>query len=397
MGTLWNTYAFYVLYADIDNFNPTEYKLEYNKLSELDKWVLSRLNTVVKKVDDNLNNYKIVEAGRAAQEFIDEVSNWYVRRSRERFWQKDMPQDKINAYMTLYTVLETMSKLMAPFIPYMTEQIYQNMVRRFDDKLPESVHLCDYPVCNEDMINEKLEEDMDLILKVVTQGRAARNAANIKNRQPLSKLYVKAYKELEGEHKSIVADELNVKEVEFTDEIDNFTSYSIKPNLKTVGPKYGKILGAIRQELPNMDGNKIVKELKVNGKVEVTIAGEKLEFVAEDLLIEAAKGARFATVSEGDLTVVLDTELTDKLIEERYVRELVSKIQNLRKEAGFEVQDYIEVYYGGNEKVEKIIADNADEIASEVLARKVANEKGTGFEKEIDVNGEKITIAVNKL
>ncbi|MBE5813064.1 MAG: isoleucine--tRNA ligase [Clostridiales bacterium] len=397
MGTLWNTYAFYVLYADIDNFNPSEYKLEYDKLSELDKWVLSRLNTVVKKVDENLNNYKIVEAGRAAQEFIDEVSNWYVRRSRERFWQKDMPQDKINAYMTLYTVLETMSKLMAPFIPFMTEQIYQNMVRRFDDKLPESVHLCDYPVCNEDMINEKLEEDMDLILKVVTQGRAARNAANIKNRQPLSKLYVKAYKELEGEHKSIVADELNVKEVEFTDEIDNFTSYSIKPNLKTVGPKYGKILGAIRQELPNMDGNKIVKELKVNGKVEVTIAGEKLEFVAEDLLIEAAKGARYATVSEGDLTVVLDTELTEKLIEEGYVRELVSKIQNLRKEAGFEVQDYIEVYYGGNTKVEKIIADNADEIASEVLARKVENAKGTGFEKEIDVNGEKITIAVNKL
>jgi isoleucyl-tRNA synthetase len=247
------------------------------------------------------------------------------------------------------------------------------------------------------MINEKLEEDMDLILKVVTQGRAARNSANIKNRQPLSKLYVKAYKELEGEHKTIVADELNVKEVEFTDEIDNFTSYSIKPNLKTVGPKYGKILGAIRQELPNMDGNKIVKELKVNGKVEVTIAGEKLEFVAEDLLIEAAKGARYATVSEGDLTVVLDTELTDKLIEEGYVRELVSKIQNLRKEAGFEVQDYIEVYYGGNAKVEKIIADNADEIASEVLAKKVACEKGMGFEKEIDVNGEKITIAVNKL
>jgi len=397
MGTLWNTYAFYILYADIDNFNPTEYKLEYDKLSELDKWVLSRLNTVIKTVDNNLNNYRITEAGRVAQEFVDDLSNWYVRRSRERFWQKDMPQDKINAYMTLYTVLETFTKLMAPFIPFMSEEIYQNMVRRVNEKAPKSIHLCDYPKCDESMINEKLEEDMKLILHIVTLGRASRNGANIKNRQPLSKIYVKASKELLDEHKDIVKEELNIKEVIFTDNTDEFVSYNIKPNLKTVGPKYGKLLNAIRAELPKMDGTKIVKEIRENGKATIIIEGNNLEFVMEDLLIEASKGARYVATEDNEVTVVLDTELTEELIEEGYVRELISKIQNLRKEAGFEVQDYIELYYNNSEKLEKIIKKNEKYIGDEVLAKAVLNAEGKGFTKEIDVNDEKIIISVNKL
>ena len=395
MGTLWNTYAFYVLYADIDKFDPSNYTLDYSKLSEMDKWILSKLNTLVKAVDENLSNYRITEAGRAAEDFVDELSNWYVRRSRERFWQSDMPQDKINAYMTLYTVLSTVTKTMAPFIPYMTEEIYQNIERPFFANSPISVHLCDFPKVNTEWINEKLEEDMELILKIVTEGRAARNGANIKNRQPLSKLYVKAYKELSGEHKNIVEEELNVKEVEFTKDIDAFASYSIKPNLKTVGPKYGKLLNAIREELPKANGSQIVKELNANGKVELTINGEKVSFVAEDLLIEAAKGSRYATVQDGDVTVVLDTELNEELIEEGYIRELVSKIQNMRKEAGFEVQDYIDVYYTAEGKILDVIKRNEKEIASEVLGKSISEGSGEGFSKELDINGLKVNVTVN--
>jgi len=308
-----------------------------------------------------------------------------------------MPQDKINAYMTLYTVLETFTKLMAPFIPFMSEEIYQNMVRRVNEKAPKSIHLCDYPKCDESMINEKLEEDMKLILHIVTLGRASRNGANIKNRQPLSKIYVKASKELLDEHKDIVKEELNIKEVIFTDNTDEFVSYNIKPNLKTVGPKYGKLLNAIRAELPKMDGTKIVKEIRENGKATIIIEGNNLEFVMEDLLIEASKGARYVATEDNEVTVVLDTELTEELIEEGYVRELISKIQNLRKEAGFEVQDYIELYYNNSEKLEKIIKKNEKYIGDEVLAKAVLNAEGKGFTKEIDVNDEKIIISVNKL
>ena len=396
MGTLWNTYAFYVLYADIDNFDPSKYSLDYNTLTELDKWVLSRLNTVVKTVDENLANYRITEAGRAASEFVDELSNWYVRCNRERYWVKGMEQDKINAYMTLYTVLSTLTKTMAPFIPFMTEEIYQNIERPFFSDAKESVHLCDFPVCDEKLIDKKLEENMDLILKIVTEGRAARNGANIKNRQPLSKLYVKASHELTEEHKGIVANELNVKEVIFTKDIDSFVSYNIKPNLKTVGPKYGKLLNQIREELPKADGSKLVKELNEKGSVEVTIAGEKLTFVAEDLLIETAKGARFVTVQDAEVTVVLDTELTDSLIEEGYIRELVSKIQNMRKEAGFEVQDYIDVYYEGDDKLNDIIKKNEKTIAEDVLGKSVTNGKGEGFSKELDINGLKVSVTVKR-
>ena len=396
MGTLWNTYAFYVLYADIDNFDPSKYSLDYNTLTELDKWVLSKLNTVVKTVDENLANYRITEAGRAASEFVDELSNWYVRCNRERYWGNGMEQDKVNAYMTLYTVLSTLVKTVAPFIPYMTEEIYQNIERPFFKDAKESVHLCDFPVCDEKMIDKELEEDMDLILKIVTQGRAARNGANIKNRQPLSKLYVKANKSLTEDHKKIVENELNVKEVEFTDNIDQFVNYSIKPNLKTVGPKYGKLLNAIREELPKADGSKIVKELNEKGEVSVTIANEKLTFVAEDLLIETAKGSRYFTVQEGETTVVLDTELTPELIEEGYVRELVSKIQNMRKEAGFEVQDYIDVYYETDNKLAEVIKKYEKDIASDVLGRTINNGKGEGFTKELDINGLKVSITVKK-
>jgi len=397
MGTLWNTYAFYVLYADIDNFDPSKYSLDYSTLTELDKWVLSRLNTVVKTVDENLANYRITEAGRAAQEFVDELSNWYVRCNRERYWVKGMEQDKVNAYMTLYTVLSTLTKTMAPFIPFMTEEIYQNIERPFFSDAKESIHLCDFPVSDEKLIDKKLEENMDLILKIVTQGRAARNGANIKNRQPLSKLYVKANKDLTIEHKGIVENELNVKEVVFTDDIDGFVRYNIKPNLKTVGPKYGKLLNAIREELPKIDGSKLVKELNEKSMVEVVIANEKLTFVAEDLLIETAKGARYVTVQAGEVTVVLDTELTEELIEEGYVRELVSKIQNMRKEAGFEVQDYIEVYYESEDSnILEIVKKNEKVIADDVLGKSITNGKGEGFSKELDINGIKVNITVKK-
>ncbi|MBP3284398.1 MAG: isoleucine--tRNA ligase [Clostridia bacterium] len=396
MGTLWNTYAFYVLYADIDEFDPTKYTLEYDKLSEMDKWVLSRMNTAVKAIDENLAAYRITEAGRAAQDFVDELSNWYVRRSRERFWGKGMEQDKVNAFMTLYTVLSTITKAVAPFIPFMTEEIYQNIERRVNPNAPISIHLCDFPQVMEEQINKKLEEDMELILRIVTEGRAARNTANIKNRQPLSKLYVKAYAELSEEHKKIVEEELNVKEVVFTKDIDSFASYSIKPNLKTVGPKYGKLLNAIREELPKADAAKIVKDINQSGSTKVMISGEELTFEKEDLLIEAAKGQRYVTVQDGDVTVVLDTELTEALIEEGYIRELVSKIQNMRKEAGFEVQDYIDVFYSAEAKMTEIIRKNEKVIGEEVLGRNVKNEAGEGFTKELDINGEKVTITVKK-
>lgn len=396
MGTLWNTYAFYVLYADIDAFDPTKYTLEYDKLSEMDKWVLSRLNTAVKAIDENLAAYRITEAGRAAQDFVDELSNWYVRRSRERFWGKGMEQDKINAFMTLYTVLSTVTKATAPFIPFMTEEIYQNIERTVNKNAPISVHLCDFPTVNENQINKKLEEDMELILRVVTDGRAARNAANIKNRQPLSTLYVKAYSDLSEEHKTIVKEELNVKTVTFTKEIDSFASYSVKPNLKTVGPKFGKLLNAIREELPKADATKIVKEVNTLGSTKVVIAGEELVFEKEDLLIEAAKGQRYVTVQDGDVTVVLDTELNEALIEEGYIRELVSKIQNMRKEANFEVQDYIDVFYSAEPKMTEIIKKNEKVICEEVLGRSVKNESGEGFKKELDINGEKVNITVKR-
>ena len=343
MGTLWNTYAFYVLYAEIDQFDPTKYTLNYDKLSVMDKWLLSKLNTMVKSVDDNLANYRIPEAARALDDFVDDMSNWYVRRSRERFWAKDMPQDKINAYMTLYTALVTVSKAAAPMIPFMTEDIYQNIVKNVDATAPESIHLCDFPEVNEAFIDKELEENMENVLEVVVMGRACRNASGIKNRQPIGKMMVKAEFDLSEFYKEIIEDELNVKTVEFTDDVSAFTSYSFKPQLKTVGPKYGKVLGKIKAALAELDGNKAMAQLNAEGALKFDFDGTEVVLEKDDLLIDTAQVEGYVSESDNNITVVLDTNLSPELIEEGFVREIISKIQTMRKEAGFEVMDKIVV------------------------------------------------------
>ena len=389
IGTFWNTYAFYVLYADIDKFNPTEYKLEYDKLSQMDKWILSKLNTLIKDVDAGMTEYKVTESARAIQDFTDELSNWYVRRCRERFWGSGMEQDKINAYMTLYTCLVTLAKVSAPFVPFMTEQIYQNLVRNFDKTAPESIHLCDFPVADEKMIDKELEESMEKVLEIVTLGRACRNVSNMKNRQVLSKVYVGMKRTLDEKYYYIIKEELNVKEIEFKDDVSEFVSYNVKPNLKTVGPKYGSILPTINQMLRGGDGTAFVKELNETGKVVLEIGDAKIELVEEDLLIETTKSEKYISSAENDVTVVLDIELTPELIEEGFVRELISKIQNLRKESGFEVQNHIEIYYSDNKKIGEIIEKNKEQIADETLADLIQEGKG---ENELDINGEKVMI-----
>ncbi|MBR4111266.1 MAG: isoleucine--tRNA ligase [Clostridia bacterium] len=390
MGTLWNTYAFYVLYADIDQFNPMEYKLEYEKLSQMDKWALSKLNSLIKFVDESMTEYKITEASRAIQDFVDELSNWYVRRCRERFWAKGMEQDKINAYMTLYTCLVTLSKVCAPFVPFMTEEIYQNLVRNVDENAPESIHLCDFPVADSNYIDEKLEENMELVLEIVTQGRACRNVSNIKNRQVLSKAYVGTKRKLDEAYYYIITEELNVKAIEFVEDASEFVSYNVKPNLKTVGPKYGKSLPKINEILRNGNGTEFVKELKANGKVTLNVGDEVVELLEEDLLVETTKSEKYVSSQENGVTVVLDIELTPELIEEGYVREYISKIQNLRKDSGFEVQNHIEMYYEGNDKLATIIENNKAQIADETLSDKIESKENDGT--ELDINGEKIKV-----
>ena len=397
MGTLWNTYAFFVLYAEIDQFNPTDYKLEYDKLPVMDRWLLSKLNTLIKTVDDNLANYRIPESARALQEFVDEMSNWYVRRSRERFWAKEMPQDKVNAYMTLYTALVTVSKLAAPLIPFMTEEIYQNIVKNTDANAPESIHLCDYPVANEAWIDEDLERNMAHLLEVVVMGRACRNTANIKNRQPIGHMYVKADFELSDFYKEIIAEELNVKEVIFQDDIANLITYAFKPQLKTVGPKYGKLLGQIRQALTDIDGNKAMAELKDTGSIHFDFGGEEVVLAEEDLLIETAQQEGYVSEADNNVMVVLDTNLTPELIEEGFVREIVSKIQTMRKEAGFEVMDKIKLSFKDNATIAKIVQDHEAQIKDEVLAEAVNYDETNGFEKEWNINSEKVTFAVEKI
>ncbi|MCI6430380.1 MAG: isoleucine--tRNA ligase [Oliverpabstia sp.] len=396
MSTLWNTYAFFVLYANIDEFDATKYKLEYDKLSVMDKWLLSKLNTVIQSVDDNLANYRIPEAARALQEFVDDMSNWYVRRSRERFWAKGMEQDKINAYMTLYTALVTISKVAAPMIPFMTEDIYQNLVRSIDKDAPESVHLCDFPTANKEWIDKELEENMEHLLDIVVMGRACRNTANIKNRQPIAKMYVKADYKLSEFYVTIIEDELNVKSVEFTDNIENFISYTFKPQLKTVGPKYGKLLGGIRQALSTLDGNKAMAELRSSGELKLDINGNEVVLSESDLLVDTAQMEGFVTESDNKLAVVLDTNLTPELIEEGFVREIISKIQTMRKEAGFEVMDKINVYVKDNKVIEDIMKTHAEEIQSEVLAEEVLLDTTQGYEKEWNINSQKVTLAVEK-
>ena len=396
MGTPYNTYAFYVLYAEIDQFDPMKYTLDYGKLSVMDKWLLSKLNSTVKAVDANLAAYKIPETAKVLQEFVDDMSNWYVRRSRERFWAKGMEQDKINAYMTLYTALVTICKAAAPMIPFMTEEIYRNIVVNVDKNAPESIHFCDFPEVNEEWIDTKLEEDMDHVLQIVVQGRACRNTANIKNRQPIGKMYVKAAFELSDFYKDIIADELNVKEVVFTDDVSAFTSYSFKPQLRTVGPKYGKKLNAIRQYLGSVDGNAAMNELKTTGKLTFDADGDQVELLEEDLLIDAAQMPGYVSDTEYETTVVLDTNLTPELVEEGFVREIISKIQTMRKEAGFEVMDHIRVYFAQNDKIKTLVDSNNAEIKDEVLANEICFDTIKGYNKEWNINGETVVIGVEK-
>ena len=397
MGTLWNTYAFFVLYANIDNFDPTKYTLDYDNLPVMDKWLLSKLNSVVKTVDDCLANYKIPESARALQDFVDEMSNWYVRRSRERFWAKGMEQDKINAYMTLYTALVTISKAAAPMIPFMTEEIYQNLVRSVDKDAIESIHLCDFPKVQEAWINKELEEDMEELLKIVVLGRAARNTANIKNRQPIGTMYVKAEKEMGQFYTDIIADELNVKEVEFAKDVESFISYSFKPQLRTVGPKYGKLLNGIRKALSEINGTEAMNELRSKGVLTLDIDGNKAELTEEDLLIETAQTEGYVTETDGDVSVVLDTNLTSELIEEGFVREIVSKIQTMRKEAGFEVMDKIHIYAKDNERILELMKNHKEEIMSEVLAEDVTLGETEGYVKEWNINKEPVVLGVAKM
>ena len=396
LGTLWNTYAFYVLYADIDNFDPTKYSLEYDKLSVMDKWLLSKLNTLVKTVDDYLSNYKITETARALQSFTDDMSNWYVRRCRERFWAKGMEQDKINAYMTLYTALITLSKISAPMIPFMTEEIYQNLVRSVDKNAPESIHLTDFPKVNEEFIDKDLEVSMDEVLDIVVLGRAARNSANIKNRQPIGNMYVKAENVLSPFYVEIIEDELNVKAVEFKDDVEEFVSYSFKPQLKTVGPKYGKLLGKIKESLSNLDGHKAMQELNADGALNFDFDGEKVVLGREDLLIETAKNDNFVTEADNKVTVVLDIRLDDALLEEGFVRELISKIQTMRKEAGFEVVDHIVLSQSGNDRIAEIIKKNEAVIKNDTLADEIVYNNVEGYTKDWNLNGEHTSLGVSK-
>ena len=396
LGTLWNTYAFYVLYANIDNFNPLEHALEYDKLAVIDKWILSRLNSTIKTVDANMAAYKIPESGKALQAFTDDLSNWYVRRSRTRFWAKGMEQDKINAYMTLYTSLITLSKLAAPMIPFMTEEIYQNLVRSIDNDAPESIHLTDYPVADESMIDPELEENMDHVLKIVVLGRAARNESGIKNRQPIARMMVKAPYEIPEFYQEIITEELNIKKVEMTDDADSFISYTFKPQLKTVGPKFGKLVGGIRKALTEIDGSAAMKELNEEGTLTLDINGVPVVLSRDDLLIDMAQSEGFETQSDGKVTVVLDKKLTPELIEEGFVRELISKIQTMRKEAGFEVMDRIRLFVSGNERLEKIIRDNSGTIGRDVLADDFTIGGTGGYTKDWKINGEPVTLGVEK-
>ncbi len=397
LGTLWNTYAFFILYAEIDQFDATRYTLDYDQLPVMDKWLLSRLNTAIRNVDDHLEHYRIPEAARVLDNFVDEMSNWYVRRCRERFWAKGMEQDKINAYMTLYTALEQICKCAAPMIPFMTEQIYQNLVRSNDKSAPESIHLCDFPVADDSMIDRNLEENMEEVLSIVVMGRAARNAANIKNRQPVGRMYVKADHVLDGYFADIVKDELNVKEVVFRDDVSDFTSYSFKPQLRTVGPKYGKQLGGIREYLSKVDGAQAMAQLKEKGALTFEVNGTEVTLKEEDLLIDVARKEGFVAETDNYTAVVLDTNLTPELVEEGFVYEIISKIQTMRKDAGFEVMDHIRISVSGNEKLAGIVKDNQEAISGKVLAEDVSAEQELAIMKEWNVNGEKVVIGVEKM
>ena len=397
LGTLWNTYAFFVLYANIDGFDATKYTLDYDKLPVMDKWLLSKLNTVIKAVDNNLDHYAIPEAARALDEFVDEMSNWYVRRCRERFWAKGMEQDKINAYMTLYTALVTICKCAAPMVPFMTEEIYQNLVRSIDTSAPESIHLCDFPVANEAYINEELEQNMEIVLKVKGMGHAARNTANIKIRQPLGTMFIKGVEELPEFYEDIIRDEVNVKKLVFTDDVREFTSYIFKPQLRTVGPKYGKQLGGIQKTLATLDGNAAMDQLNAEGAIKFDVDGVNVKLTKDDLLIDIAQKPGYVAEADNTVTVVLDTNLTEELVEEGYVLELISKIQTMRKDSGFEVMDHIRVALNGNDKLSEVAARNEKAIADKVLAEEIVKNQELENTKEWNINGENVTIGVARV
>jgi isoleucyl-tRNA synthetase len=397
MGTLWNTYAFFVLYANIDNFDATKYTLEYDKLSVMDKWLMSRLNTTVKQVDEYLNDYKITETAKVLDKFVDELSNWYVRLSRGRFWVKDMPQDKINAYMTLYTALVTICKAAAPMIPFMTEDIYQNLVREIDSSAPESIHLCDFPEYDSKLIDKELEDGMAEVLDIVVLGRACRNASNMKQRQPLANLYVKADSELKEFYKDIIKGELNVKNVEFVDDVSAFASYSFKPQLRTLGRRFGKNINKVKEILAAVDSAKAIAELNASDTLTINVDGTDEVLSREDLLIEAVKSENYVSDSDYGITVVLDIKLTDELIEEGFVREVISKLQTMRKDSGFEVMDHIKVFISGNDKIKKIVSDNAEYVKGQVLAEEIVNDAECSNSKEWNINGENVVFGVEKI
>ena len=397
LGTLWNTYAFFVLYANIDGFDASGYTLEQDKLTVMDKWLLSKINSMITEVDNDLDQYRIPEAGKALDSFVDELSNWYVRRSRERFWAKGMEQDKISAYMTLYTALVNVCKCAAPMIPFMTEEIYQNLVRTSFPDAPESIHLCDYPVADASYVDKKLEQDMEEVLDIVVLGRACRNASNIKNRQPIGQMYVKAEQTVGSFYQDIIEDELNVKKVTFTDDVRDFTSYTFKPQLKTVGPKYGKVLGGIKEHLSMLDGNAAMDDLNANGVLQFAVNGTSVELTKEDLLIDMAQKPGFMSEEDYGITVVLDTNLTQELLDEGFMYEVISKVQTMRKDSGFEVMDHIKVSVNGNAKVAAVVQTNETAIATKVLANEIVYDRNVANCKEWDINGENVTIGVEKI
>ncbi len=396
MGTLWNTYAFYVLYADIDGFDPTKYTLDYSTLSVMDKWILSKMNSMIKAADENLAGYRIPEAAKAMQSFVDDLSNWYVRRCRERYWVPEMTQDKINAYMTLYTALVNVCKCAAPMVPFITEEIYQNIVRSVDSTAPESIHLCYYPACDETKIDAELEQDMEQVLICKALGLSARNASNRKIRQPLAKMFIKSDVKLPDTYLDIIRDEVNVKSIEYKDDVSAFISYKFKPQLKTLGPKYGRYLNEIRTALTELDGQAAYAELENSGSVKITISSGEIALEREDLLIESEQLEGLCSLTDSGVTVVLDTNLTPELIEEGYIREIVSKVQNMRKDSGFEVMDHIIVHLGGNDKLTELAERCKDSIAGDVLADDIVCDGAEGG-SEKDINGEKLIIAVEKV
>ncbi|MCR5684235.1 MAG: DUF5915 domain-containing protein, partial [Lachnospiraceae bacterium] len=397
MGTLWNTYAFFVLYANIDGFDPMKYTLEYDKLPVMDKWLLSRLNTTVRDTDRFLGSYQIPEAAKSLLSFVDEMSNWYVRRCRERFWAKGMEQDKINAYMTLYTALVTIAKAAAPMIPFMTEDIYRNLVCSVDASAPESVHLCDYPVCDDSMIDAQLEKDMETVLDIVVIGRACRNEANVKQRQPLSRMFVKCDNQVSEFYQEIIEDELNIKALEFKDDVSSFAKYTFKPVFRNLGKRFGGSINTVKQLLAELDGAKAMDEVNSTGYVTIVLDGSEEKIAKEDLEIAAEKQEGFVTGSDHGITVVIDTNLTPELIEEGYVREVISKVQNMRKDADFEVMDHIKLYVNGNQKIADIALKNADTIKRIVLAEDIICGSLSGVTKDWNLNGEDVTLGVEKL